>query len=115
MTILSRIELKLSGETFQQPHSPSVSEAGKGVFMVRSPIEMMVDRACGFDPNAPSKPTVLLYCPKCKRRQRASVDDTDPPRTATVIIQCPKCVGGDFDSPKYQDASGKELFYEEKE
>ena len=78
--------------------------------MARSPIEMMVDKACGFDPSAPRKPRVMLYCPKCKRRQSAALDPTDPPGTATVIVQCPKCNGGDFDTPKYQDASGAELF-----
>lgn len=80
--------------------------------MSRSPIEMMIDKATGFDPNAPKpprKPMVMLYCPKCKRRQKSPLEADDPPGTATVIIQCPKCNGGDFDSPKYQDAAGNEL------
>ncbi len=86
--------------------------------MARSPIEMMVDQACGFDQSvqrpAP-KPRVMLRCPKCGRKQKAALDDMDPPGTATVIIQCPKCCGGDFDSPLYEDANGKELVWKPKE
>ena len=79
--------------------------------MVRSPIEIMIDQATGYDPAKakPRKPMVLLYCPKCKRRQKSPLEPDDPPGTATVIIQCPKCIGGDFDLPKYQDAAGNEL------
>lgn len=79
-----------------------------------SPIEMMVDRACGFDREAAEKrPTVTLRCPKCQRTRAADQDATDPPGTAVVQAQCPECVGGDFDEPLYFDASGKQLGIEE--
>lgn len=78
----------------------------------RSPIEMMVDKACGFDASAPRPPRVTIYCPKCKRRQSVAKHETDPPNTATVCIQCPKCNSGDFDTPSYYDAQGRELDFE---
>ena len=74
----------------------------------RSPIEMMVDKACGFDPNAPQPPRVTLRCPKCKKEKDAAMDQTDPPGTAVVLTQCPECVGGDFSTVDYFDKDGKE-------
>lgn len=79
----------------------------------RSPIEMLVDRACGFDPYAP-RDDVLLRCPKCGREKSAARDSTDPPGTSLVVLQCPECVQGDFDVPGYYDAEGNELEYVEK-
>lgn len=75
-----------------------------------SPIEMMVDKACGFDRAAAEKrPTVTLRCPKCEATKVADVDPTDPPGTAVVEVQCPECVGGDFDEVIYYNAAGEQL------
>lgn len=76
----------------------------------RSPIEMMVDRACGFDRAAAEKrPTVTLRCPTCQQTKAADLDATDPPGTAVVQVTCPKCNAGDFAEVIYFDASGKQL------
>lgn len=84
--------------------------------MARSPIEMMIDQATGYDPAAPKpprRPKVMLHCPKCGRKQKADMDKDDPPGTAVVQVQCPKCVGGDFDTPAYFDANGNEIPWHE--
>ena len=75
----------------------------------RSPIEMMVDRACGFDPNATAAPRVTLRCPSCKREKDALLDPTDPPGTAVVLVQCPECHRGDKVEINYFDKSGKQV------
>ena len=83
-----------------------------------APIDMMLNGVdfkctrCGTSQKVGCKcfEKVTLYCPKCKRRQKSTREADDPPGTAVVIIQCPKCNGGDFDTPKYQDANGAELF-----
>lgn len=80
--------------------------------MARSPIEIMIDQATGYDPSAPKpprKPMVMLRCPKCGRKQKSAMEPDDPPGTATVVIQCPKCNAGDFDTPSYEDANGNEI------
>lgn len=82
-----------------------------------APIEIMLDKVefkctrCGTPQTVGCKcfEKVMLYCPKCKRRQKSTREADDPPGTALVTIQCPKCNGGDFDSPKYQDKDGNEL------
>lgn len=64
-------------------------------------------------PKAKVASYITLRCPKCRRTKSAKRDSSDPPGTVTVEIQCPKCNPGDFDSPAYFDARGKELFYTE--
>lgn len=81
--------------------------------MSRSPIEMMVDRACGFDPLKPY-PRVTLRCPKCRREQSAATDPTDPPNTAVVLCVCPKCHDGSKVEVDYFDAKGRQIDLEGK-
>jgi hypothetical protein len=57
--------------------------------------------------------SIWLYCPKCKRRQKARRDESDPTGTVVVRAQCPKCCGGDFDAPAYFDKDGNELRFEQ--
>lgn len=79
-----------------------------------SPIEMMIDRACGFDGSRPA-PGVILVCPACRRQKRVAKDATDPEGTAEVHVRCPSCNSGDFDMPLYFDAVGTELFFEDRD
>lgn len=75
----------------------------------RSPIEMMVDKACGFDPSNPPQPRELpieLHCPKCKEVLKVDADETDPEGTAKIETACPKCQTEDF-KISYFDAEGK--------
>ena len=53
--------------------------------------------------------TITIHCPKCDKRKVIRREKDDPPAAVTVDIQCPKCNGGDFDSPIYHDAKGREV------
>jgi hypothetical protein len=76
----------------------------------RSPIERMVDQACGIPDDYESPPQVTLRCPKCKKEKQAALDPTDLPGTAVVLTQCPECVGNERSSVYYFDKSGKQLY-----
>lgn len=75
----------------------------------RSPIEMMVDQACGFDrASYTPPPQVTLRCPHCKRTKRVAMDKTDPAGTAVVETACDKCGEvGDRPEVHYYDAQGR--------
>lgn len=75
----------------------------------RSPIQQMVDRACGIPEGWEPPARVTLRCPKCKREKDAAIEPTDPKGTTLVVTQCPECVGGDFSTVDYFDKDGKQL------
>jgi hypothetical protein len=80
--------------------------------MARSPIEMMIDKACGYDPSkrpSPRPPAVILRCPSCAKEKGTWKHKSDPVGTAVVQSRCPECCGGDFDTPIYFDHAGKEI------
>ena len=52
---------------------------------------------------------IRLLCPKCRRAMNVMRCQADPPKAAEVRIQCPECNAGDFDSPVYFDANGKQV------
>ena len=56
---------------------------------------------------------IRLACPKCRKSKRCDRQPDDPHEAAEVRIQCPECNAGDFDSPKYFDARGKEVPWRE--
>jgi hypothetical protein len=62
--------------------------------MGRSPIEMMVDQACGFDRAAwerqRSLDLIKLYCPVCKKEKLVDRVKDDPPG-AVLKLKCPNC------------------------
>lgn len=74
-----------------------------------SPIDSMIDQACGVPPGWKGRPHVTLFCHKCNKTKRVPKDDTDPPNTARVETLCPECCGGDFSEVLYFDASGKQI------
>ncbi|WP_269582018.1 hypothetical protein [Roseibium sp. Sym1] len=74
-----------------------------------TPIQQMIDAACGVQPGD----FVTLRCPGCKAEKRVRKDVTDPDGTAIVEFQCPDCNPGDFDIPTYFDENGIELLFEE--
>ena len=79
-----------------------------------TPLEQSIDRACGFERGAALVPiTIRIECPKCEKSQECVADETDPEGTAKVVVMCPECNAGDFDTPTYFDASGKELFWQD--
>lgn len=52
---------------------------------------------------------ITLRCPKCGNQKLVPRDKTDPPETALVVLQCDRCNEGDFDSPLYYAADGRQL------
>ena len=76
--------------------------------MSRTPIEKMIDDACGITPQEiPAQ--IKLYCPKCERTGSATLEKSDPEGAVLAHIQCPECVQGDFDSPRFFDSNDEEL------
>ena len=75
----------------------------------RSPIEMMVDRACGVPDDYVPPPRVTLECSGCKRTKSAPVDPTDPPGTARIVMLCPECAKGDRSLIDYYDKDGRQI------
>jgi len=87
--------------------------------MSRSPLEAMIDAACSCVKcgRRGSPGTcgcwVKLECPKCGASKLTERNDFDPPRTVKVRLQCPDCNAGDFDTPAFLDAEGRELSWED--
>ena len=77
--------------------------------MRRTPIQRMVDRACGIPDDYEPPPRVTLECHKCGKTKDAEMDKTDPPGTAKVRMLCPACANGDFSMIDYFDKNGKQL------
>ena len=77
--------------------------------MNRTPIQRMVDRACGLPDDWQPSPRVMLECSSCKRTKSAEVDPTDPPGTAKIVMLCPECAKGDFSMIEYFDKDGKQI------
>ena len=75
----------------------------------RSPMERMVDRACGIPDDYEPPARVTLECGKCKRTKSAPLDPTDPPGTARISMLCPECAGGDHSLVDYFDAGGRQI------
>ncbi len=87
------------------------SQFSPAVKRARSPIEMMVDQACGYDPDAPLPPKVLLECPICQRTKLVEKDKSDPEGAVRIVYKCNTCEppGAGFDSLRYFDKDGKEI------
>ena len=62
----------------------------------RSPIERMIDEACGYDPTKkpPKKEKITLRCPRCGKEKLVDRSTTDPPGTVVIETDCPPCGGG---------------------
>lgn len=77
---------------------------------MRSPIERMIDEACGFDAKAalPSR-LVWIQCPRCSKRRATRRAKTDPTGAATVIFPCPDCPPQEGYEVAYLDAEGRPL------
>lgn len=81
--------------------------------MARSPLEMMIDQATGYDPSkVKPRDLVTISCPQCKQAKRVERHFTDPPGTAEVRSHCPKCNPGDHELVDYFDAKGRQIYPE---
>jgi hypothetical protein len=54
---------------------------------MRSPIEILVDEACGVDSTVE---WITFRCPECQRTKRVIRHDDDPP--GELVANCPDCV-----------------------
>src|SRR5271156_5863558 len=72
------------------PESPSpiARVEARAAMRKLSPIEMMVDKACGFDRAAFEKSLVTLKCLVCKREKRVEREKTDPRGAAAIELCC---------------------------
>jgi len=60
----------------------------------RSPIERMIDEACGVPKDWKPKPhdIIILVCPKCGKRGSTDRMHDDPPDLKSLTVECPDCV-----------------------
>ena len=73
-----------------------------------TPIERMVDAACGFSPEHTAR--VTLRCPTCKREKEVARHATDPALATVVVIPCGDCpTYSPRSGPEYLDATGKQI------
>ena len=82
---------------------------------MRSPIERMIDEACGFDPDAPEPKRDLLNlrCPQCSKVFLVDRSAVDPPGAA--VIECPCLDCRDHDPVvRWFNAEGRELDFDGK-
>lgn len=76
-----------------------------------SPIERMIDAACGRPPGGkPSPQMITLRCPHCARTKPTTVEPIDPPGTAVIECMCDRCDTGGFKPEvSYYDAQGRQI------
>ena len=56
---------------------------------------------------------IQLRCPKCSKTMMGDRRYGDPLQAMEVVIICPDCDDGDFHSPVYLAASGREIDWED--
>lgn len=81
-----------------------------------SPIERMIDEACGLKPGEIPTPIdpVTMRCPKCKKELVVARAEHDHPRAKYVETECPDCIcSGTREEVMYFDADGAQLFFDE--
>ena len=74
----------------------------------RSPIEAMIDAACGYVGGSDCR-FVQLRCPRCKRTKRVRRHSSDPPNCATLEFACPQCNPTDDEMVDYYDENGHQI------
>lgn len=52
---------------------------------------------------------IALRCPKCSARQYDQRRPGDPVQAMEMVIICPACDDGDFHTPEYLTASGRDV------
>lgn len=52
---------------------------------------------------------IQLRCPKCSKTMMADRQADDPAQAMEIVIICPNCDDGDFHSPVYLAASGRDV------
>jgi hypothetical protein len=81
----------------------------------RSPLERMIDAACGRDPGwRPTRAlqSVTLRCPRCTRCATVPRHETDAPGTAIVEYPCHDCHPAPDEAVHYFDIQGHAIIEE---
>ena len=52
---------------------------------------------------------IQIRCPKCNKTMMNDRQPEDPVQAMECVIICPACDDGDFHSPTYLSASGREI------
>lgn len=84
---------------------------------MRSPIERMIDEACGLTPEklaellaTRKKLFLTMKCPTCGKEQKSRRAPSDPPNAALMLIPCPEHFPpGETVPVEYRDESGNAL------
>jgi uncharacterized protein YbaR (Trm112 family) len=74
---------------------------------MRSPIEILIDKACGVTEEKPPH-VIMLRCPVCKKSKVVEKDEYDPPMSVLQEFPCPHCRGPQ-DEVKWFNEEGEEL------
>jgi hypothetical protein len=75
--------------------------------MTRSPIEILIDRACGIS-DPPKVDLLTLRCPTCGKERHDTREWYDPPAAAVMLFPCQQCRTADAEV-RWVDASGREV------
>ena len=75
----------------------------------RSPLERMVDGACGVPEGFVPPPRITLRCPKCEKEARVLKMRSDPPPAELLVLPCTDCHGPDYEEWFYYDANGEHI------
>lgn len=77
---------------------------------MRSPIEQMIDRACGYTPSDTGHPVIIiLACPHCLTQRSTTIDASFPPETRRVQYPCPTCQKSHGETIEFFDGVGRRL------
>lgn len=81
--------------------------------MGRSPIEIMIDQACGFTEVVRPRPLpqIKIACPVCLKEDMTVRRNRDPKRAAVLEVPCPDCSAGMGETVEfcYRDAAGQPI------
>lgn len=85
--------------------------------MSRSPIERMIDAACGIteaDRVEMRRGQITMKCRSCGDTRSAARDASDPPGADTIVFPCPNCRTEPWPDPVCLDVEGREIAFDMK-
>lgn len=77
----------------------------------RSPLERMIDEACGVTPQTTFGPSILLQCPICIQKKFVPLHRNDPPGAVRLEFPCIPCGTKKYGSLAAFKASDEEVHY----
>jgi len=77
-----------------------------------TPLEALIDRACGIENPQDISKWVTLACTECLVEKRVPKDSTDPEKTERIEFICPDCKGSINGPISFFDGWGNPLRFE---